>query len=457
MLRRTLLAGLAGTGLAYGQAEFRVYSEHPRLFLDSKRLRRLQRDVGRQTLRWRQFEFLIREQAPFPEPGFAFALYYRATGDESFGRRAIEAVLGRPEASLREGAIAFDWCYSLLSDAERATLTERLGAGAQAIAGRAGASLAEASAAALAAMAVAGDWANYENVLVELLGPRWDAEWAPQVTSGEAAWDPEARLGLWELAHAVRANLDRDLLMEHPSWSERAPLVSMLRNYPGSFEDQAGRYRLPAPLAPTNADLDAAAVNRVADMLAVAWDATPTNAQFLQGWIRHDAFQMGSPYGGPYEYLWVNPYLPGLSFSNAPNFVHDAARGAVFGRSDWTADAVWLGYFDGALRIYSGGRLDTIPAGTKQRPMVFGYSAVVLATAGGKYVTAFEDAEDHRNTVYLVGLDEGAKYRLKVQKLKAFTVLPERGGIIPLNNDPERKGDEIDFSRDVVVEIRRQG
>ena len=50
---------LACSGQAFGQAEYRVYEERPRLFLEGARLSRLRKDVDRQTLRWQSLAKLV--------------------------------------------------------------------------------------------------------------------------------------------------------------------------------------------------------------------------------------------------------------------------------------------------------------------------------------------------------------------------------------------------------------
>ena len=59
------LALLACPAPAFGQAEYRVYREHPRLFLEDTRLARLRKDVDRQTLRWQALAGLVEGGAVF--------------------------------------------------------------------------------------------------------------------------------------------------------------------------------------------------------------------------------------------------------------------------------------------------------------------------------------------------------------------------------------------------------
>jgi len=66
-----------------------VFTEHPRLFLRPARLRLIQRERERTSMRWQQFDAYVAGEAPLPEPGFAQALYYQALGNMAAGRRAV--------------------------------------------------------------------------------------------------------------------------------------------------------------------------------------------------------------------------------------------------------------------------------------------------------------------------------------------------------------------------------
>ena len=63
-----------------------VFTEHPRLFLRPQRIRLLKRERERASPRWQQFRTLVAGNAPLPERGFAWALYFQVTGNEDFGR-----------------------------------------------------------------------------------------------------------------------------------------------------------------------------------------------------------------------------------------------------------------------------------------------------------------------------------------------------------------------------------
>ncbi len=93
----------------------------PKLLLTPQRLRRLQRDQDRQTLRWTNFKNRVQSVADSPERGFELALYYAVTHDENRGREAVEWALAH-HCDRRQAALVVDWCGGLLSQSERQQL-----------------------------------------------------------------------------------------------------------------------------------------------------------------------------------------------------------------------------------------------------------------------------------------------------------------------------------------------
>src|SRR5579872_3268938 len=90
--------------------DYHVYTDSPRLLLNKQRLRLLQRERSRQSMRWTQFNALITGGAPMPEPGFALALYYQVARDEAAGKKAVEWGLGNnvdPQTDLRQLALVY--------------------------------------------------------------------------------------------------------------------------------------------------------------------------------------------------------------------------------------------------------------------------------------------------------------------------------------------------------------
>ena len=63
-----LAQGAAGNPAAASDDDLRVYTDAPRLFLTPGRLRLLQRERDRKSLRWEQFDLLMSGGAKMPEP-----------------------------------------------------------------------------------------------------------------------------------------------------------------------------------------------------------------------------------------------------------------------------------------------------------------------------------------------------------------------------------------------------
>ena len=159
---------------------------------------------------------------------------------------------------------------------------------------------------------------------------------------------------LLEILHAVRDNLKIDL-------RERcARLLCALADL--SHRGQLSRPRTGRPKtnsasrciwATRQPDLNRAALARAAGLSMVAYDNNGLDNQFLQGWLIQDRFLMMTPFGAPYEFLWANPYQPGLSYYQLPLVFHDPNSGALFVRSGWDEDADWFGLYGGRSRAVS--------------------------------------------------------------------------------------------------------
>ncbi len=66
--------------------------------------------------------------------------------------------------------------------------------------------------------------------------------------------------------------------------------------------------------------------------------------------------------GAPYEFLWANPYQPGLSYYHVPLVYYNPDFGTLVVRSSWEDSAWWFGYFDGVMQLFSDGQLTVINA-----------------------------------------------------------------------------------------------
>jgi hypothetical protein len=448
-------------------ADYRVYTKHPRLWLDGGRLDRLKHEVQRDTERWRQLQTLSKSGAPFPEEPLWLALQFQVTGSKETGRKAAEWALAKAgsaasfedPADLRLGAVVFDWCFELLSNEERGRLAGRLGKAAQAIASEHGLEAMPVRSAVLAGVAVADEWERASQTLLELIDGRWRGEIQPALLQGNTPDRAAELMAMLEMFHAVRHNLELDLWSKADAVFRPLPRVEMLRYYPRPVETQTGYLRELAQ--PSRVKLETAAESvpaRIAEMLLVAYESTLEEYQFLQGWIRHDAYVLRDAYGAVYEFIWINPYLPGLSYSNSPPVAHDDVRGRVFARQGWDEDDVWAGYLGGELQVYGDGQLMVIGPESKQAPLEFAGAAMALARLPMKFQVEVPHAVGARDerVIYVVGLREGSSYDVKVNGSRFRPYLARRGGIVIIRNEAGKGIPEIDFDEKVRVEIREK-
>src|SRR5580698_9212425 len=84
-LMAALLSLLAAVLPAFSQTatdeDYHVFTDSPRLIVTNQRLRLLQRERQRESMRWQAFDGFVSGGAPMPEPGFALALYYQVARD----------------------------------------------------------------------------------------------------------------------------------------------------------------------------------------------------------------------------------------------------------------------------------------------------------------------------------------------------------------------------------------
>ncbi len=376
-MRPTILALLLVTA-ALGQDEFRVYTEHPRLFLTPQRLRLLKRERDRESMRWRQFDLLVRAAAKMPEPGFALALHYAVTGDAGVGKRAVEWALG-PGTDSRQLALVYDWCQPLLSSSQSKALEAKL---RKLATQKTGTDLPAARDRLLGLIATADDSHAEEIPLREMLQGWWRGEFAPKLADGRIIVPLDQIFALCEILHATRDNLKIDLREDAPNYFRELPTYQVLANYPAPLSAPENEYRIPVYQGSGQPDLDRAALARAAGLSTVAYDNNALESQYLQGWLIQDRFMLQGVFGAPYEFLWANPYQPGLSYFQLPVFFHDQHSGALFLRSNWEDDAVWFGIYLGEAQLFREGRATVLtqkgPLAPKAEGIPVGDSSVLV-------------------------------------------------------------------------------
>lgn len=420
----------AAAGAGFGQTsaddDFGIYTDAPRLLLTKSRLRLLQRERERKSMRWEQFDAMVAGGVAMPEPGFAWALYYRVADDAAVGRRAVDWALSEAanadrERDLRQLALVFDWCGPLMTEQQ----SQRLGAKIQrAVAAGPSKVLAKLSAQALAAIAIADQLPDHGSAaLKKIVLGTWRNDIAKKLEAGEPAVAREQTYALFELLHAVRDNLRSDFREDAPAYFKSLPMYHLASHYPETFPGPENEFRVPVYVRDGEPDLIDAAYSRAAELAIVAYDANEADHQFLQGWLMQDRFMMRGALGAPYEFLWANPYQPGLSYFHAPLLFHNPTTGDLFARTSWDEDADWLGYFSGHLQLFRDGKIESLKPGASTPPVRIGDAVLVMVTdpEHPRFKTEGEE-------MFILGLARHAVYEVEVDDQELWEVDTDNGG-----------------------------
>jgi hypothetical protein len=434
LLRRMLsvllfiLPGCPAQTTPQTEDEFKVYTEAPRLLLRPQRLRLLKRERDRQSMRWEQFNTLMSGHAQMPEPGFASALFYAVTGDADAAKQAIE--WAATASDTRQVALVFDWCQPAMTPAQSKAIAARLARAAAALAGRT--DIPALRDRIFAAMVLADqDPAAAERTLRDLIENTWRKRTIPALRSGAILPGDSDIFALYELLHAVRDNLTIDLRGDTAAWFRELPPLHLLSHYPAAYPAPENDYRIPAYDAEKAPDLRRAALSRATELAMVAYDSNSNDSQFLQGWLMQDKFLLRSAFGIVYEYLWANPYQPGLSYYHFPLAHHDPLSGSLFVRSSWDDDAIWLGKVGKEWQLFSDGKITALNLQKPHDPMEIGESVVFIARDPMRF--------DVRSAarVYIIGLHPRSKYDVEVDDEEIREEITDEAGTLELDFPPE--------------------
>ena len=405
-----------------------IYTEHPRLFLRANRLKLLRRERERKSLRWEQFDLLIKGGAPFLEPGFAEALYYRVSDDRDHGKLAVQWAVKTAtgsDADVRQVALVFDWCQEMLSPVELAALTARL---ERALAAKPGTTIDNERSRLLAAIVLAD---HSPKISAAGLQEFFERAWKPRLArlrNGTAPIPLDQSFGFYEILHAVRDNLNIDLREDDPHYFKDFPIGHLLSNYPAAFPAAESEYRIPAKMGAGEPDLRTAALARAAELAMVAFDANSPETQVLQGWLMNDQFLMRGTFGIPYEFLWANPYQPGLSYYHVPLVFHDEIFGRLYVRSNWEDSAQWLGFVDGQLQLFDAGKITMLNPEITREPLDLDEAVVFFGKTAHRFQTPAKELVD----VFIVGLEPKRLYRVEIDAEEMEEDYSDPGGILYL-------------------------
>ena len=442
-----LVASLAVHAQAPADEDFHVYRDAPRLLLTPQRLRLLQRERDRQSVRWEQFDALVSGGAPLPEPGFAGALYYRVSRQDAAAKRAIEWALAdaRSATDLRQLALVFDWCGPAMTPAESSSLGAKIVRILNTVSRTSASDVRSQSARVLAAIAVADQLPDQgDAILRDVVQKWWRAQVVPQLTAGRGVPLPrDQRYALYEMLHALRDNLQIDLRESAARYFQELPIAHLMGHYPAPFAAPENEFFIPAYLHDGNPDPAEATMSRATGLALVAYDTNALESQWLQGWLMRDRFLMRGSRGAPYEFLWANPYQPGLNYDHIPLVFHGVQTGEVFARTSWDEDATWIGYFDGRLQLFQDGSLQTLRAGAVIKPIQVGTATVTSVGAADAAKFRVEN-----EMLFVLGLAPHSEYGVEIDDQELEFRDTDGGGTLLIPNQRDA---------DVGVRVRLRG
>ncbi|HEY3440608.1 MAG TPA: hypothetical protein VGK29_07650 [Paludibaculum sp.] len=423
--------------------DYQVYSEPPRLLLNARRLKLVKRERERESMRWQQFDALMAGKARMTEPGFTLALWSTVTGQGAPCKAAAEwAVKANPAAvaELRQMALVYDWCQAAAGEAQSSMLARKLVGALSDRTEQMGAVRSRT----MAALAVADVEPQVSQAYLKwAVEGWWKAKIVPRLKTEPGVFARREDLyAMMEFLHVVRDNLRADLREGAGQWFEDLAPMQMLSYYPRPWPAAENEYRVPAYVGKGDPDLREAAYSRVAELAMVSFDVNAVPHQFLQGWLMQDRFLMRSEFGVAYEFLWANPYQPGLSFSYMPDLFH--GHGQLLARGGWDEDATWFGYWGGQAQAFTNGARVAVKLDGRPAPVNLGPVKVFFASAGLKVESGWlpppeEGVKPVEEVGFIVGLAPDAHYDVEVDDEEMYEAKTDSGGILELKFAPGRK------------------
>lgn len=384
-------------------------------------------------MRWQQFDTLMSAHAQMPEPAFADALDYAIAGNAAAGKEAVAWALG-PGSDLRQLALVFDWCQDVLSEAQQKELAAKMQKMLNAPA--TDESIPAMRSRAMAAVALFDHVPQTPQRELERIRTWWNSRIAAPIKNGRDPVPRDDAYALMELLHAIRDSVNVDLRESNGGFFKDFPIDHLLSYYPAAWPAPENDYYIGATRKSGDPDLRMAALSRAADLAMVAYDVNAPETQVLQGWLMHDKFLMRGLLGVPYEFMWANPYQPGLSYYHVPLIYYNPDMGRLFIRSSWNEDALWFGHFDGVMQLFQNGQVTVLNPQLVSAPMSLGEAVLCM----GATARRFEVKLDEEDLVFIVGLKPHANYRIEVDDEEMYESAADQGGILVLNDVPRGRG-----------------
>jgi hypothetical protein len=417
-------AGREPAGREPYDEDFHVFTEAPRLLLTKQRLRLLQRERERQSMRWLQFDSLVSGGAPMPEQGLAWALYYQVAKNQAAGHKAVEWAVDDKHTDTRQLALIFDWCSPLMTKSQADRVAAKL---EKSLNGDFSGDVAAQSARVLAVIALADRLPDQGEAVLKKIVQQW---WRAGIAKNQGAIPREQIYSLYEMMHAIRDNLKIELRETSGEYFKTLPIDHLVGHYPSPFEAAENEYRIPVYVREGEPNLTDAVFSRAAELAMVAYDSNAAESQYLQGWLMQDRFLMRGALGALYEFLWANPYQPGLSYFQMPLVFHDAVSGHVFARSSWDEDATWIGFFDGHLQLFRKGQVETLRSGAAFSAIHIGDA--VLMNGHDPEFKFRADGE----AVFVLGLTPKTVYDVEVDDEELSEYETDTGGTLVISLPP---------------------
>ena len=239
---------------------------------------------------------------------------------------------------------------------------------------------------------------------------------------------------LYEIMHVLRDNTSIDLREDAKDVFKDLPVWHLLSHYPATYPTAENEYRIPVYTGSGEPDLKAATLSRTAELMMVAYDNNAIESQYMQGWLMQDRYLLRSTLGISYEYLWANPYQPGLPYFKLNPFFHDKNRGILFVRSSWEDDARWFGYFEGQIQLFEDGQVRKAKLEAFEKPFQMGSSVIQAAHGTDRFKAGSEDGP---SAVFFLGLKPKELMEIEVDDEEMEQVTADPGGILVLPFHPQ--------------------
>jgi hypothetical protein len=230
------------------------------------------------------------------------------------------------------------------------------------------------------------------------------------------------------MLHALRDNVRIDLRESSAGYFKDLALAHLTGHYPAPFASPENEFLVPVYLHDGNPDPAEATMSRAAGLAMVAYDTNALDSQLLQGWLMRDRFLMRGSLGAVYEFLWANPYQPGLNYDHVPLVFHEPVTGEVFARTSWDEDATWIGYFEGRLQLFQNGRLQTLRAGAAVQPLQVGTATITSSPAQDAAKFHLQNADNQ--TLFVLGLARRSEYAVEIDDQELEFLNTDAGGTL---------------------------